>query len=351
MTTQKKTQTPLDITYKILVITALLFMGAYYFGQVFMPFLFALILSLALLPSCQRLESFGFNRFFSITTVLIVLTIIAFGLGTFFYWQFKNFASDLPELSVKSTEMIKQWLTNLQDTLGVSFDDPVSKLEENLSGVLQTSSGILQGTFSTVSQVFSFIVMVPVYTFFILYSRDRLRVFIENQKRESRKNNYLGLVDDIKDSVRDYLKGMSIVVLIIAVLNTVGLLIIGIDYAILLGVFSALLTVIPYVGVVIGALIPVFVAFITKDSLLYPMAVIGLYSLVQFLEGNLITPRILGNTVHLNPLVIILGLVMAGYLAGIPGMIMAIPVLAIIKIGFEHSKSLSGVAVLMGEKE
>ncbi|MFZ6051628.1 AI-2E family transporter [Halocola ammonii] len=351
MTTKRTIQEPIDLTYKILVITALLFTGAYFFGQIFMPFLFALILSLALLPSCQRLEGIGFNRFFSIFTVLIVLSVIVLGFGTFFYWQFKNFASDLPKLSVKSTQLISEWLQSIENSLGISLDDPMTQIQDNLSGILQTSSGILQGTFSTVSQFFTFLVMVPVYTFFILYSRNRLRVFIEHQNRKGRKRDYLGLVDDIKDSVRDYLKGMSIVILIIAALNTTGLLIIGIDYAILLGVFSALLTVIPYVGVVIGALIPIFVAFITKDSLIYPVAVVGLYSLVQFLEGNLITPRILGNTVHLNPLIIILGLVMAGYLAGIPGMIIAVPVLAIIKIAFEHSRTFSSVATLLGEKE
>lgn len=334
-----------------MAITALLFVGAYFFSQIFMPFLFALIISLALLPACQRLEKVGFNRFFSIATVLVILVIIASGLGLFFYWQFKNFVSDLPALSEKFTKLIGNTINTLEETLNIQIDNPAEKAFENISSLVQTGSGLIQNTFNTVSQVFTFIVMVPVYTFFILYSRNRLRAFIQDQARRGRSNDYLGLVEKVKDSVKDYLKGMSLVILIIAILNTVGLLLLGINYAILLGVFSALLTVVPYVGVVIGAMLPVFVALITKDSLLYPIAVVGLYAIIQFLEGNVITPRVLGNTVHLNPLVIILGLVMAGFIAGIPGMIIAVPVLAIIKIIFEHSKSLKSVALLLGEKD
>jgi predicted PurR-regulated permease PerM len=147
--------------------------------------------------------------------------------------------------------------------------------------------------------------------------------------------------------VHSYIVGLLIVITIIAVLNIVGLLALGIKYAVFLGILSAALTVIPYIGIIIGAALPVLVALITKDSLLYPLGVMAIFAFVQFLEGNFITPNIIGSKVNVNPLAAIVALIIGGKIWGIIGMIMAIPMCGILKIMFSHYPRLKPYAILL----
>jgi predicted PurR-regulated permease PerM len=108
-----------------------------------------------------------------------------------------------------------------------------------------------------------------------------------------------------------------------------------------------LLTIIPYVGIFIGASLPVILALLTKDSAWYAVGVIGLFSFVQFLEGNFITPRITGSKVSINALAAIIALLIGGKILGIAGMILAVPCLGIFKILLSHSKHLSPFVILI----
>src|SRR5690606_20297153 len=133
------------------------------------------------------------------------------------------------------------------------------------------------------------------------------------------------VAQSINQSVRNYISGLFFVVLTVGILLSTGLYFLDIPYWLLLGILCALLTLLPYIGVFIGALLPITIAFLTKDSLFYPISVLVLFVLVQFLEGNLITPKIIGNAVNLNPIVLILGLLIMGALSGILGLILIIP--------------------------
>ena len=145
--------------------------------------------------------------------------------------------------------------------------------------------------------------------------------------------------------LRKYVNGLFIVIVIVAVLNTIGLLLIGVDHPVFFGTATALLMVIPYIGVFIGSIVPAAIALITMDSIWYPVAVIGMYAFVQFLEGNYITPTIVGSSVNLNPLAIIIGMVVLGTVGGIIALIIAVPLIATAKILLHHS-SYSSFAIL-----
>jgi len=187
---------------------------------------------------------------------------------------------------------------------------------------------------------------VPIYIFFMLYYKENFKHFIKKVDR-SKDNNLTNISEEIKEMVHNYIVGLSIVITIIAFLNSVGLAILGIKYAFFLGVLSAILTIIPYIGVFIGGLLPFLVALLTKDSFFYPLAVVGLMAIVQFLEGNFITPNIVGSKVNVNPLAAIVALVIAGKVWGILGMILAIPITGITKIIFSHYDRLKPYAILL----
>jgi predicted PurR-regulated permease PerM len=142
-----------------------------------------------------------------------------------------------------------------------------------------------------------------------------------------------------------------LVILIVAVLNITGLLILGIDYAFFFGALGALLTIIPYVGIFIGALLPILMSLVTKDSAWYAVGVAGIFFFVQILEGNFITPNVVGSKVSINPLVAIVGLILGGMLWGAPGMILAIPFMAVIKVIFDSVEGLRPYGFVLGDSE
>src|SRR5690554_5438599 len=144
---------------------------------------------------------------------------------------------------------------------------------------------------------------------------------------------------------------MLLVMLTVGVLTYLGLLLLGIKYALFLGILTALLTPLPYIGVIISATIPIIIAILTKDTAWYIFGVVAIFAFVQFLEGNIITPKIMGNNVNINPLIIIVSLVIFGAISGLLGMVLTVPILAVIKVIVDHSPNLKQWQFLMEDRK
>ena len=143
--------------------------------------------------------------------------------------------------------------------------------------------------------------------------------------------------------------GLLTVMGIVAILNSVGLMIIGVEHAWFFGIMASLLMLLPYIGIAIGSVLPALFAIATKDSYWYALAVIGWFQVVQILEGNFITPNIVGGKVSLNPLVSILSIFLFSMLFGFAGLILALPLMAILKVIFDTVPQLQPYGFLFGE--
>jgi predicted PurR-regulated permease PerM len=198
-----------------------------------------------------------------------------------------------------------------------------------------------------VKKMMFFLFSIPIYIFFMLLYRDNLKAFYYSCLKSESRKSATGLLKEVESTYQDYLKGLILVLFIVTILTTVGLYFIGIQNAIFLGVLSGILTLIPYFGVVLSALIPVLIAVLTKDSIWYPISVLALYAVIQFVEGNLITPKIVGDKVDINPLMIILGVMIFGVIAGVFGMILTIPLLALLKIVASHNPNWKPLHLLL----
>ncbi|GGI82405.1 hypothetical protein GCM10007966_08740 [Legionella impletisoli] len=144
-----------------------------------------------------------------------------------------------------------------------------------------------------------------------------------------------------------YIIGLSLVILTVAILNSIGLLLLGIKNAIFFGMSAAFLTLIPYIGITIAALITVFFVFLSHQSLWYCVGVLAVFLIVQAIEGNFLTPKIVGRQVRINPFAAILTLVLGGMFMGIVGVILALPLLAILKVIFDEIPGMQPVAYLL----
>lgn len=345
-----KESVSLNNLWKVLLTLILLIYALIAAKSILIPIVFAGFLSLVLNPMVSYLERKKFPAWLAILSTLIFVTSIVF-LGIYFVSsQAQKLLSELPNLMDKYNALLNNVESQVGELFGVSGSEQIALIKENSSGIISSSTGFLSGALSATSNFLSFMTLLPIYIVFMLLSRQNLKLFIvELGKR--RKLDYLKLVGEIKSMVYNYIGGLLIVVSIISALNTIGLLCLGIEHAIFLGILSGALTVIPYIGILVGGSIPVIVALLTKDSLFYPLAVIALIALVQFLEGNFITPKIMGNKININPLAAIVSLLVGATIWGIVGMILAIPLLGIVKIIFSHISALKPYAILLSSAE
>jgi predicted PurR-regulated permease PerM len=205
--------------------------------------------------------------------------------------------------------------------------------------------------FSTTANTIFQILILPVFTFFLLFYRTKIAYFVFRLVGRKRKKKAVRILRDVSTVTTKYLGGLILVVIILAVLNSTGLIIIGIPHAIVLGVASAILNLIPYFGTLLGALVPIFYVLIAMDDpFSTALKVVFLFIIVQFLENNIITPNIVGGNVRLNALTVIIGLLFGNLIWGVAGMLVVIPIIAILKIIMSNIEILKPFAYLLSSK-
>jgi len=149
------------------------------------------------------------------------------------------------------------------------------------------------------------------------------------------------------DAYYNFIKGMGLVYIIVAILNSIGLALLGIPHAILFGIIASVLTFIPYIGIIAGSLLPIAIAWVTFDSLWYPIGIVMIFSFVQYLEANVIFPWAVSYRLNVNTLVILISIFTGALLWGVPGMILFVPFTGIIKLIADHHPDLKEFSLLM----
>jgi predicted PurR-regulated permease PerM len=292
------------------------------------------------------------NTFAVLFTVLMVTLVLAGGIFIIVI-QSQEIVHELPQLMASNDNFLNISSINISsETLTEYLDSHYDTIEENLRSLKGSIIDFVQGGFTGLKNTFVFLITCPIYIFFMLLYRDNVYRFIINYKRKGRETKESKqIIDQIKSSLYKYLKGLILVMLVIGTLTGLGLYFLGSKYALFLGILTALLTPIPYIGVVISAIIPITIAILTKDSLWYAVGVLSIFALVQFAEGNFITPRIMGNSVNINPLMILLSIVIIGSITGLIGLILTVPILAILKVIVDHYPSLKPWSYLLEDKK
>ncbi len=327
----------------VIVVIWLLQIGSF----VFIPLIFAGLFSIALnpilkfyLPYCPWDWMAIAATFLSIIGPLVII-------GILFYFQLVDIVENMPSLK----ESIDQGINSLNDKVSSAipgFSSPLG--DSGMSGLLDAPMDFISTGLSRTTTTIASIGLTIVFTFFFMYYRKALKAFLYQQFDRGARSDVKEVVEEIKTTIQKYLAGLSIVIGILAVCNTLGLLLIGIDYAVFWGVLGALLAIVPYAGTWLGALLPFLYALTTGDYSWQPWAVLGYYVLIQQIEGNFITPNIIGDQVDLNPMVAILSLVSFGLLFGVSGVILALPLMSILRICLENFESTQEWGYLMGSK-
>lgn len=330
---------------------SLLFVILSYGKFILMPLAFAAFISMLLNPIVNKLESWKQGRAFSIILTLLLVVIVFSGIVTLISAQFVQFSERIPEVTDRLKSVTAEGVQFLEETVGISEEERTDYLEQGLSNLIDKSGQYLGSVVSATTSAFTLMSLLPIFIFFMLYYKEMYQTFFRKLFERKEGNSMIdGVLDNVQDVTQNYLVGMLTVIGILAVLNTTGLLLIGLEHAIFFGVFASLLAVIPYIGIIIGALPPLLFAFLLGDSLLTPLLVIAVFGTVQFLEGNFITPRIVGSKVAINPFMAMLALIIGGELWGISGMILFVPLIGILRVIFEQIEELKPYGYLLGNR-
>lgn len=315
------------------------------------PIVTAFIIALLLLPVSAGLERIRVSRGISSLLSMLVMIAVLFGLFYFFSSQVGNITSDLNAIGERFNELIDQGHTWMENTFGIEQRQQSVYLQSSIRQFVQNSSSAVTTTLAATADFFTSFFLFLIALFFLLYYRRFFVSFLYKWFRPEVHPTVGETINKIVLVVRSYIVGLLTVILIVAILNSVGLMFMGIQHAIFFGALAAVLTIIPYIGILIGSLLPILFALVTKDSLWYPVGVALLFWFVQFLEGNFITPNIVGGKVSINPFAAIVALFLGGMIWGALGMILSIPILAIIKVICDVVEPLKPIGFLLDNPE
>jgi len=330
----------------ICLLGALIFIG----NDIIMPVLMAFFLSIVLLPIYRFLRAWKFPEVLSILLPILLGAVFIGAVIWFFSVQISILANDFPQIQ----KNINYHLNNLSDWINYKTDfstqEQIKFLNEQSNKLLINAGNIIGGAAGSITSAFIFIGLVPIYIYlFLSYKNLLLRfVFVWFEPDQHKKVNEV--MKEIEVIIKSYLIGLLIQIAYITVLLGGILLLLGIKHALLIGVIFALLNLIPYVGALIGNLLGVMLTLTSSQELLPIFTVLGVIGIVQFLDNNILMPRIVGSKVRINAFAAILGVFICGSLAGISGMFLALPMVAVLKIIFDRSKTFKPWGILLGDE-
>ena len=331
----------------VLLGLALVVLTLHLAADLIFPLLFAAIFAIMLHPVEQWLLRHRVPPLLAIGLTVVLGVAALLGLLYFIYVEATHLSSQLPMFRTKllaTTQLLVQWL----NTRGLTTQKLLSYVNEASS----RAAGLLGGTLTAVSGLLVVATLIPVYIFLLFLYQHRLVDFLTQVFSGQRRDS--GVVEVLRESkaaIQSYMIGLLIEGGIVAVLNVVGLLVLGIPYALLLGVLGALLNFIPYIGGLIAILLPVLMAFVTKPGYGYPLGVVAVYMAIQFIDNHFLIPRIVASKIKVNALVAIVGVLVGNAIGGVAGMFLALPIIAILKIIFDRIESLRPWGQLLGDEE
>ena len=336
------------VAYSLITLVILVWI-MYLVQGILIPLLFSILLSIAMHPLVSLFERWGIPRVLSSILCVIIAMLVIVGLTWFIVYQVIEIGSgdfNFVEKVIKIWTVIEQFVT---DRLGLQATEMWNQVKESSGRLLTNATTYLSAFFGSAGNTIANSILIPLYMFFMLYYRIFFIEFFFKAFHSTPETKVKTNLDNIYGVIRSYLFGLITVMGIVAILNSVGLLVLGIDNAWFFGTLAALLLLIPYIGITIGSILPALFALATKDSAYYALGIIIWFQIVQFFEGNFITPNIVGGKVNISPLVSIISLLLGGKLFGLAGLILALPMVAVIKVLLDASDNWTAFGFLLGE--
>lgn len=331
----------------IFILGMLLYAGS----SILMPLCFAIVLAMLLLPIVNWFIRKGVPSVLSMLLAILLAGLFAGGIIYFLSSQVASFMNDLPAIKVKLNQhlsTLQQWIN---DQLNISTKQQEAAVESAKQNMQQSGSSGMGTALMGIASTLVMLILIPIYTFLILYYRKLIHKFLLDVFTDRHRSKVEDVLTESKTIVQGYMVGLLLEMAIVTALNTAGFLVIGIQYAVFLAVLAAVLNLIPYVGMLIASIICMAVTLTTSDNIGDIVWVGVILIAVQFIDNNFIMPYIVSSKVRINALVTIIGVLIGGALAGLSGMFLSIPAIAILKVIFDRVDGLKPWGDLLGDDQ
>lgn len=314
--------------------------------DILIPFSFALFLAVLLNPLMERLILWRIPRVVAIAFSLIVAILIIAGVWYFLATQIMQFTDQLPLLQKKTTDLIGR----LQEYLMLHWSIPLAKTNEYLADAKAGIKPLLGRLLGTMAGTMGTAFLLPVYTFLLLYYKELILNFLYEIFAEQNAEEVSTVLRRVRGAIQSYMYGLLIEALIVATLNTIALIVLGVPYAVLMGVLGALLNVLPFFGGILAALLPIAVATITKSGYHTQIGIAISYIIIQFTDNHFLIPYIVSAKVRINALLSVVAVLLGGAVWGLSGMFLSIPFIGVLKIVFDRIPEMQPWGRLLGDK-
>ncbi len=321
-------------------VAAIFILAVWLLQSILLPFVMGLGIAYLLNPLVEIFEKRGYSRnIIALALVLIVillLTLLFVTAGPVLYHQTLQFVRDLPELVMSLKQYVPPALQDVWNEFELPENGDLQQfLQEHggsAAGIARNlAGGVLAGGQALVG-IISFIVLMPIVAYFMLKEWPSIRSWVIDLMPRHHKDTILDLLGQINVKIAGFVRGQLTVMAVLGVGYAVALSIAGLNYAILIGLMSGLLSIIPMLGSFTGFVVSVAVAWFQTGELSYMAIIAAIYLVGQFVEGNFITPKLVGDSVGLHPLWVLFAVMAGGALFGIVGMLISVPVAAVIGV-------------------
>lgn len=317
-----------------------------YFGKpLLVPLFFGLLIAIVMCPVCRWLERKGCRRSIATFFCLLIVTVLIAALVLLLVWQVNLLQKDVPVIIEKTSAFVH----TIQQQAAARFG--LEQVQTNWGERLTSGAAGMIGTvFSAASSMFFMLFLIPIYTALFLYHRNVFVLFLRSVVPVKYKQQLDRILHQTIHTYFNYIKGMVLVYIIVGILNCIGLLALGVRHAVLFGMLCAVMTIIPYLGILISALLPITIVWIDTGNILYPAGVVVLFTIVQYLEANVIFPKVVGTQLNVSTFAILIAIIAGGMVWGVSGMVLFIPFAAILKIISDNIEELNPLNILLGRK-
>jgi predicted PurR-regulated permease PerM len=342
------TTTYLNQTLRILLLFVLVFGILYFASAVLVPLTFGAVLSMLLLPVCHWLQSKGMNNGLASMLSLLALLILVTGVITLLQYQLSDLAEDLSKIDERVTSMVAELKNYVKQHFGISHLEQQKMINEQKSGSMEKAAGMVTGLLGSLAGIMVDTILVLVYTFLFIYFRGHFKKFILRLFKPDNREETAVVLDDASKVAQQYLGGLGLMIVMLWIMYGIGFSIAGVKNAVFFAILCGILELVPFAGNITGTTITVLMALAQSGDTKIVLGVLITYGLVQLIQTYILEPLVVGDRLNINPLFTILIIVIGEAVWGIPGMILAIPLLGIFKIICDHVEPLKDYAYLIG---
>ncbi len=312
---------------------------------IIVPIIYATILAILLNPLVNFMIRRKINRIAAISIAVILTTLVVAGAFYLTLTQVASFSDSLPLLKIKMNGMTGHTIQWMSEKLNINEADIYNWI--NKTENTEISHLAIGEKLNQVTQILVTMMLLPIYLILILYYKPLFLEFIRKLFRAEHHIAVGEVLTNSKKIIQQYLTGLIIEMLIMMVLNSIGLLALDMDYAILLGIIGALLNVIPFIGGVLGIALFILISLVTKSPV-YMLYILAIFSVIQIIDKNYIVPKIVSSRVQINAFISLIVVIIGGAIWGINGMFLSIPMTAIVKVIFDHIEPMKPWGYLLG---